>query len=105
LLNRGSDAVHPGLMDTNDDRALEHDPQKLEDFSDKIMRQNKDFDVAHDSTRIDFALAAKLFKLVNIIAHNQITEPKEIAELFGTISGNGQAASPGMQAVTLSPSD
>jgi hypothetical protein len=31
-------------------RTLEHDPEKLADFSDKIMRQNKDVDVAHDST-------------------------------------------------------
>jgi hypothetical protein len=30
--------------------ALEHDPEKLTDFSDKIMRQNKDVDVARDST-------------------------------------------------------
>jgi pimeloyl-ACP methyl ester carboxylesterase len=29
---------------------LEPDPEKLADFSDKIMRQNKDFDVARDST-------------------------------------------------------
>jgi hypothetical protein len=29
---------------------LEHDPEKLTDFSDKIMRQNKDVDVAHDPT-------------------------------------------------------
>jgi hypothetical protein len=29
-------------------RALEHDPEKLADIWDKIMRQNKDFDVAHD---------------------------------------------------------
>jgi hypothetical protein len=29
---------------------LAHDPEKLTDFSDKIMRQNGDFDVAHGST-------------------------------------------------------
>jgi hypothetical protein len=29
---------------------LEHDPEKLAVFSDKIMRQTTDVDVAHDST-------------------------------------------------------
>jgi hypothetical protein len=38
---------------------LEHDPEKVADFSDKIMRQRKDIGSAIDSIRNDGALDSK----------------------------------------------